>query len=371
MKKSWAILILLFFAFSCKQNYDIPLSAVAADLLVVEGYLTSSAQGTTILLSKSVGGSAEFTRNPETGATVTVISEGGLVQPVDETADGRYSSPNLLFDESEKYKVRIQTKNGKTYESALLTYLQTPQIDSISWRRENGDIQIYANTHDSQNNTRYYRWDFDETFEFNSFFYSNYEYVNGSVIRRVVNNIFTCWRSGNSSNIFLGSSAKLTNDVISLAPILRIRNGEIRLSVRFSINVRQYGLTKDAFEYWDRLKKNTEQLGTIFDPQPSANKTNITCLTDPAEMVLGYVSAGDITSRRIFITNGEVQPWNYRAFCEEIAVPEDSVEHYFGLGIFIPTQEWSGAFTRLGYYASTRSCVDCTGLGTNIRPSFW
>ena len=37
---------------------------------------------------------------------------------------------------------------------------------TISWKPENGGIKIYVNTHDLENNTRYYDWKYEETWEF-------------------------------------------------------------------------------------------------------------------------------------------------------------------------------------------------------------
>jgi hypothetical protein len=62
--------------------------------------------------------------------------------------------------------------------------------------------------------------------------------------------------------------------------------------------LRQYALTKEGFEYYERLKKNTEQIGSIFDPQPSALSGNIHCITTPAELVLGFISASTISHKQ-------------------------------------------------------------------------
>jgi hypothetical protein len=167
------------------------------------------------------------------------------------------------------------------------------------------------------------------------------------------------------------SSAKLTNDIISEAQLTTVLNGSEKMSVLYSIFVTQYPLTKDAYEYWEQLKKNTEKLGTIFDPQPSANKTNIHCLTDPTEMVIGYISASNVVTKRRFIYNQDVLPWNYGTGCVEALVPNDSFEYYFGSQFYIPTTPGNGVPPNTGFYGSVPPCVDCTIKGTNVKPSFW
>jgi hypothetical protein len=51
--------------------------------------------------------------------------------------------------------------------------------------------------------------------------------------------------------------------------------------------VYQYALTKDQYDYWTELKKNSEQLGTLFDAQPSQLNSNIHSM-EIHRLVLGY-----------------------------------------------------------------------------------
>ena len=64
--------------------------------------------------------------------------------------------------------MHITTKNGKEYASDYSVVRTTPEIDSISWLRDNGGVRIYINTHDDQNKTKYYRWSYSETWEFHA-----------------------------------------------------------------------------------------------------------------------------------------------------------------------------------------------------------
>ena len=63
------------------------------------------------------------------------------------------------------------------------------------------------------------------------------------------------------------------------------------------------------------MKKNTEQTGSLFDPQPSQLSGNIHCLTDPNELVIGYVEITQEQTQRIFISSSEVSDWHYDPGC--------------------------------------------------------
>jgi hypothetical protein len=361
-------LLVLAAVISCTEPYVIPNEAARTNSMVVEGVINSAGL-TTFKLSRSAGLSDSSSIKPETSAQVSIESELGSVTVLPEILIGTYEN-STITNPAEKYRVHIRTSDGREYASDYVPVVTGPPIDSISWTKKDGNVVLYVNTHDESNSTRYYRWIYKETWEFHSPFISNWEFVNHKMQYRISNNIFTCWSNQESTNILNASSAKLANDIIYLSPLLTILDGSEKISQLYSILVTQYPLTKDGYEYWDQLKKNTEKLGTIFDPQPSANKTNIHCITDPTEMVIGYVSASNILTERRFIYNQDVQPWSYGTGCVETYVPNDSLEYYFGGGIFIPTRPGLGA-PPSGFYGSVPPCVDCTLKGSNVKPSFW
>lgn len=149
--------------------------------------------------------------------------------------------------------------------------------------------------------------------------------------------------------------------------------GSEKIEVRYSILVKQYALTREAYQYWEVMKKNTEQVGTLFDPQPSQLPSNITCVTRPEELVIGFVSAGSYAEKRLFINRAEVQPWRYFRLCDQIIVPIDSLRHFFSRNNYIPINEYISPLSGrvAGYNSATQVCMDCTIRGTPVKPSFW
>jgi hypothetical protein len=258
----------------------------------------------------------------------------------------------------------------------------SPEIDSITWEVVNEDVvQLYVTTHDPENNTKYYRWTYEETWQYHPPFYSNLDYVDGEVVYRdfANNSIYDCWQSSPSTNILVNSTVRLQEDVVYKQPLLAINTRtNSRLDVKYSMLVRQYALTKEAFEYWDLLKKNSENLGTLFDPQPSQLPGNLYCTTQPDEPVLGFVSAGAVVEKRLFIRRSDIPisiPYNRNPSCliDTIpAYPPSVLEEAFAQGDTIPLNPVYGFGGLEGYEASSTYCVDCrTRGGTNVEPDFW
>lgn len=357
----------------CKDPYDMPPSSVNDSYLVVEGYLSANAP-TTIKLSKTFKLDDTATVKPELMASVRVESKNGTFFQLSSAGNGVYQIDQLPLQVNDQYRLHIRTINNKEYYSEYVDYKPTPAIDSISWKRLDKGVQIYANTHDPQNNTRYYRWDYDETWEFHSAYLSDFDYVDGSIKTRERDpNITICWNSKSSTNILLGSSAKLQNDVIFEAPLTLIPNRSWLLSVKYSILVKQYSLTEKAYQYWQNMMKNSEKIGSIFDPQPTELKGNLYAAADANEIVIGYISAGSIEEKRIFIRSGQVPNWGYSHGCMEqvVANKKDSLEFIFGTGGFEPILEAVTPTGGEGYSYSTTDCVDCRTRGINVKPPFW
>jgi hypothetical protein len=372
----------------CRKPYLPPIIASGNNYLVVEGVIDPGRDSTIIRLSRTVALSSTIGTKPELNATVVVESDANTTYPLYEKGNGYYFSPGLNLNTSNKYHLKITT-SGKVYQSDFVTIKNSPPIDSVYYRTQSNGLQIYADTHDPSNSTRYYRWDFMETYivqsEYNSMEIHVKDPTDTVLARLPADQIFQCWVTDSSQNINLNSSAKLSNDVISKNSIDFIPSTSEKLGIRYSILVKQYALTEDAYNYWTQLKKNTEQLGTIFDPQPSEIPGNIHCVTVPSEPVLGYISVGSYSQSRIFIDNFYLPAWlpvkPYYDGCyvlsflyhDPMQAGTNTVATNIYTDLYIPITAITPPHMEiiLGFTASTPQCVDCTLRGTNKEPSFW
>ena len=380
MKKLFIILILfsgllaLLFG-ACKESYDAPVKSTNNSYLVVEGFINNGPDSTFINLTHTFKLDDTSRVTPELRAKVTVEGKSNGSYPLQEWGGGVYGVPSLALNTAQQYRLHILTAAGKEYVSDYLDLKTSPPIDSISWRRTAaGDVQIYANTHDPQNASHYYRWDYQETWEFNSAFYASIQYVNHKITGLFPNPYYTCWKHASSTNILLASSTKLSTDEISLAPLVAIPNGSWELAIRYSILVRQYVLTADAYNFWLQMQKNTEQIGSIFSPQPSEPKGNVHSLKDPTEQVIGFVSAGTLQQKRIFITPDQIPGWHSDPYfdCGLQNIPQDSLEYYLGgFAYNLPVDQLPPGLGPPRFHIADAPCVNCTLTGTNIKPPYW
>jgi hypothetical protein len=386
-KNLYIITTILLVIIGCTKPYAPPPIKAVTGYLVVEGVINTGNDSSRFTLSRTVSLS---TTTPDfvTDAQVSVEGNDNTTYSLTGNGKGVYTSAPLNLDNTKQYRLHIITSNGDNYLSDYVGVKVTPPIDSIQYVIKNNGLQINLNTHDPANNTHYYRWDYTETWEFHSMYNSNYYSTGDTVIRRPYNKqIYYCYTSDNSTSVLIGSSAKLVQDVISTQPIAFAPATSEKVEIEYSILVNQYALTSDAYNFWTNLKKNTEQLGSIFDAQPSQINGNIHSTTSPGEPVIGYVSASTIQSKRILVNNNLLPPgWQptplfncpLDSFFSAVLVNGMYVnqENQFfnpnkGGGAFIPVDAIVEMKEIVGHTGADPICVDCTLRGTLTKPPYF
>ncbi|MGZ3889354.1 MAG: DUF4249 domain-containing protein [Mucilaginibacter sp.] len=393
-------------AWGCKKLYSPRASSITNSFLVVEGVITAGDDSTIFNLGRTVQLTDTIKHRPEVGAKVTVDDGQGAVYSLTEVDTGRYAAAPLHLDNTHKYRLNISTTDGQTYASDYVPVKVTPPIDTLSTPITGTGLDIDVSAHDPSNSTRYYRWEYSETYIYQSnietqfiFDPANPDTLQWSAIRTPEQQIHTCYVKLNSSTININSSAALSGDVISNSPVTQIPKDSEKLLHRYSILVKQYALTQEAYNFWNLLKNNTEKIGTIFDVQPSTNNGNIHCTSNTSQPVIGYVSASTISQKRIFVDRAGLPAW-------PIAQPEGCnpdptkfkpnficwrrvdpgkngtavIPQELQAGIYIPIGPISA--TSECYKESIRafsvptayySCVDCRYHlgGKTVKPDFW
>jgi hypothetical protein len=375
----------------CKKPYAPSIISSNNSYLVVEGVVNIT-DSTYIKLTRTVKLSNSAAPAPEMGAIVTV--EDATSYAIPEAGNGIYASASLNLTVGANYRLHIRTTNSKEYLSDFVPAKATPDIDSLNYKVQNNGVEIFVNSHDPQNKTRYYRWDFDETWQYQSRIQSFYKLGSDGLptYRSAYNdsdNIYNCYKTDQSHQVLLGSSAKLTQDVIAEQPVDFVAANSGKISLIYSILLRQYAVTSDAFNYWQILKKNTEEVGTIFDVQPSTVQGNIHCTTNAKEPVVGYISVSGVKTKRIILDHYYLGLYTTNPppidedACTEEYIPiapaetfKTRLQHVLFSGDSTLVNEVSqlGTGALIGYNYAPTECVDCRKVapyGNNLAPVYW
>ena len=371
---SSVLFLSLLFLEGCIDPYSISVSDGTMNLLVIDGFLNTSTQSVSVKLSRAQGIAVKESYPPVTQASVILEDEDGHTTELTEKEKGDYDVSLTSLTVSKKYRLRIQLPDGEKYLSEYIRPLISPPLDSVSWKPHEEGITIYANAYDATNQTRYYKWQYTETWSYYARFYSFFKLVDGEAIYRTQEeNIYYCWGTEKSSTILVTSTTRLGQDRVNEFPLTFVAKGSRKVSKIYSILVEQRAIDEKAYDYWTQLQKTTENLGGLFDPMPSQVKGNFYNENNTSEPVLGYFSGGSVEQNRIYINFNDLPTHllvnEYGKQCE---ITEVLVEDLHKLPYDKVLLESFGQFVILGYTVSTTECADCTSFGgTTTKPDFW
>lgn len=352
---------------SCITEYTQEGVEAPENILVVDGTITNNE--TIIELSWGIGLNEDF-RHMEVidNAILSVECDNGTIYAnTNYIGEGKYSIETGDLHADNKYRLKI-ILNGEEYNSSYLAPFMTPEIDSISWSKkgEGQPVWITVSTHDPADQSRYYRWQYNEIWEFKSELFANYGKLDGVTMPFDLlshNNTYYCWERDSSKIFILDSSEKLAENIVSQKKLTEIEPSDEKISLLYYISVKQYQIRKEAYTYYSNLQKNVEQTGSIFSPMPAEIRGNITCESEPGRLVVGYIEVSVCCIKEQFLPEltekaYEPEPKQCVLFItEDHTMPGYAV--YFYDPMIPPT-----------LYAPIK-CVNCTTRGTKNKPDFW
>jgi len=364
-------LLILLLLNSCIAQF-VPQIEEEKELLVVQGLITDQNETDTIKLSRSLPLGEVSAAKPVSGGYVTISDNLGNEVSLAESVPGTYlTPPSFCGVIGRSYTLHIRTNTGSgnfNYESYPTEMVPVPPIDSLYYEKiviEKPEgffkgvdaCQIKLDTYDPQNKCKFYRWDFSETWEFRLLF-------------DVPNQ--KCWINDKSHSINIKSTAAFDEARIKSYPVNYITNVTDRLKTEYSILVNQYSLNEDEYIYWEKIQNIAVQVGGLYDIIPASVPSNINCVENPAEKVLGYFSVSAKSSKRLFITdnfNGIIDRYN-KCITDTVGSPD-----FPGVNItaWILFAHICGGPPCVPFYEITTNhgCADCTLRGTKVKPDFW
>ena len=223
--KTLIIIFLISTLTSCVEPYALQTNTFE-EALVVEATITNELKQQEIKISKTY----KLEQNQPTqvfGATVLVVDNLGT-QFTFQEINGKYISNNPFQAISGRtYQLKIRTSNGRKYSSsveALTTVSPLTNILASALTRSDGKtgIEITAKSFDPTNTSKYYRFEFEETYKIVAPLWRNIKAVpiiigynlNGPIYEiqyfpRIVE-AKTCYTTKNSDRIIVTNTSNLS-----------------------------------------------------------------------------------------------------------------------------------------------------------------
>ena len=265
--------------------------------------------------------------------------------------------------------------DGETYASAWITPDPAPRITGIHFTADEHNVHVLVDLEPGVDQSGYAGFLLEETWEFHSDVYplifldeETWEYYQPDGTWEYP--FYWCFRSAKPEGAILLDYTTLSGEVIRDVPVRSFLRSDPRNHKRYSILVKGFALSKEAYDYNKQTQEISEVGGDLFSTDPGALKGNLVCETHPEKEVMGYVLAGYVSSRRAFLANIYQLP--YLPTIDYVTVPEEEILIYYYDYNFRPVKKMTFAdgVTDIGW--AHHRCINCLEAGgTQERPDFW
>jgi hypothetical protein len=386
IKSASHLIPFLLLLFGCVERYYPDEEEVQVGTLVISAHLADLPGVQSIYLSRSTN--LEFPSfDPVTGCYVEVEREGGQGLEFLETEPGEYAAQmdGSFLKTGDSYRLLVITPSGAQYESEFETMHPATDIEGLYFVRkdrptEDPDfvdegIQFYIDFEIEKDSARYLRWQLIETYEMHN---PDYNITRMYDVDRRTKDIpdtaawKTCWITMEVPEIYTLDLGGVGGTSYREMPLHFVSSETQRLHHRYSLLVRQFSLSEEAFWYWDELGKNIQSKGNLFDTQPSLTPGNICNVSDENERIIGFFSISGISEKRIMVE--DVPGLKLRVdpdFCAPGKLPfsfgrlsSAFLPYYMASSLISGSSELGGVPKR---------CIDCREYNnsSHIRPDYW
>ena len=361
----------------------------AVKLLVVEGLITNEPGAFGVSLNATVPVYNNDPNNindyqPVTGAVVQIVDDRGNTFLLIENRAGWYETENkdLKGIPGYTYNLLVTTREGNQYESLPVLMKEVPDIDTVYFEEvshtyfdqetpyDENWLNILVDTRTPGDEIVYFKWDFEETWEFEMPGYVLVGHGTGPGApppsMESIDMEFEkkhCWVSESSSSILINSTIDSHSNEIKNFALQSIGPPDDRLNIKYSILVKQYVINRELYNFFKLIRESNKETGGIYEKTPVQIVGNIRCC-DGSEQALGYFMASAVKTKRIFISPDEHEVVNGTAYDNcgwTTDKPRYQPVYLYGTYGNEETQVWS----------INKYCTDCRIRGTNIQPDFW
>ncbi|HEV7348283.1 DUF4249 domain-containing protein [Telluribacter sp.] len=337
-------LLFLFTAYltGCVEEVRVPIRTIEPQL-VVEGHISNDGPPYTVRLTRSGSfnepGSSESSAITEAQVYILETSTNQRLHllPVDEQP-GLYQSGDSTFVArvGQSYQVRIELPEEKVFVSEPETMPEAVPVESLTARftGNTGNVldtpfgyDIFLNTQDQPGQRNYYRWTANSIIRREAIGVRDF----GGVFHKKF-----CWTPVDDNEIIIYADSYSDGQPIREQYLYR---SPVYIVGKHFVEVQQYSLTREAYQYWRRFNEQRQRVGTIFDPIPSPVYGNVYNQADPTERALGLFEVAGVSQKRLVVPGDTLNDALLKVQTLRYVIPGDC-RYVFYKGSEVPPQNW-------------------------------
>jgi len=320
--------VLLFFGSilisSCIDRIDITIPKSTTSQLVVEGVITDEPGPYTVKLSLAtkVDGFLQF-RKLITAGRVTIFDNLGNSEELTLIEAGTYQTkPNGIRGMvGRAYAVRIETVDGKVYESAPDKMNPGGNLDSLYYVRETFQpldkstqygFRVYADGEGVPEGENLFRWKYTGTYQIFSYpllhrdmFCNPAPIECGAVGIYKICTCCDCWVNQYASQPYVSDNQFVSGGIFKNIEVAYVPIEFIPFQIKYRMEVKQMSLSRTAFDYWKIIQSQKEGGSSLFQPPTGKTRTNIFEKNGLAE-AQGIFYASSVSMKQTYLTNEQI-----------------------------------------------------------------
>lgn len=399
MKKRYIRLILMILlsltVSSCVDPFE-PATQNYESLLVIEATITNELKYQEVNLGRTYRLENDGALY-ESNANVTITDDAQNTYNFQDLGSGKYRSVVAFKAElGRQYQLMVNTSDGRSFSSTSQQIASDNGLDRIYANKAqdvngNDGISIFVDSYDPSGNSRYYRYEYEETFKVVAPYASVsdafevtytppvYEILPRTIEKRV------CYKTNASNRIMQTETLALSEDRVSQFPILFIDEGDYKTTYRYSILVTQYVQTVESYNFYRTLNKFSGATDVFSQVQTGHFSGNIFSTSNKEDKVLGHFELASVSSQRIYFEHHDFFPENpypeYFVYCHVTApyLTKPGLGSSAGSPLLdaLDSGDWvfygiNDIGVRGGPLLLVETeCGDCSSFASNIKPNYW
>ncbi|GAA3563852.1 DUF4249 domain-containing protein [Snuella lapsa] len=391
----YRVLIVGLVVLGCTERFELK-TETFEDRLVIEATITNEVMSQEIKISRThVLESTE--PNYEHGATVKIEDSNQNTYSFTDEGDGLYvSTIPFMAEAGVSYKLFVETLDGRKFESSQEQLVPLATIDNLYAELIDVDgvsgIQVLADTNENLGEAQFFRYEYEETYKIVAPFYTSYDAL---ITNLVVSPSLSydielvprpqeqkiCYSTHNSEEILLDNVNGLAASALKKVPIRFIPIEDPILRDRYSILVKQYVQSANAYNFY-KILRDLGSDGSIFlDNQPGFIQGNIVSSLYENDNAIGFFDVSSVSSKRIYFNyldfGIDKPPYFYD--CEVIlwdylnTGPEINERYYLYQNLTFDDYIYASVagYEESVYGLTTPHCGNCTTFSSGKKPEFW
>jgi Domain of unknown function (DUF4249) len=326
MKKSIALFATLIIIGSCVDRISIQIPNETS-VLVVDGLITDEPGPYTVQLTRAANLDSDLTfRKFVTAKSVTILDDLGNSELLKEVELGIYKTNvnGIRGVVGRAYHVRIETRDGKIFESVPEKIKPVGKIDSVYYEfgvrqpfneQAVGGFNVFVDSKGLPESDNLLRWAFAATFQVETFPElhrvlikeervpdplpcSSYRAFNGTILQIPGKpcDCCTCWVTEYEDKPHASDNQFVTNGNFRRIQLGFIPIDPFHFHFQVMVQVRQMSLSRTAFNFWRNIQSQKEGAGSLFQPPSGKARTNIFEITG-AEQAQGIFYAAGVDKK--------------------------------------------------------------------------